>query len=298
MRWAAIDGVWAFEGASATFLQPGGNGAAEYGIALSGANLRSGSVRAAVTLEALDEANAGKILLGYEPSGPRYVSVGIGGGGHAYTLSEYEPSVGWLWRVSRGHVRNLEAGRTYETLCEVRGQRICLTVDGVRVIEHNLTRPLPGDQLGLFAWGRSKAEFAGVAACIQRPRAFIVMQFTEPYNFLYSEVIHPVAEEMGVEAYRMDDVYRPGIILQDIIQGIAESEVVIAEITPPNENVFYELGYAHAMSKPTIILAERNKQLPFDVSSYRCIFYDNTIEGKTRVEQALREHLTSILNGR
>jgi nucleoside 2-deoxyribosyltransferase len=98
-----------------------------------------------------------------------------------------------------------------------------------------------------------------------------------------------------LRVYRVDEVYRPGIILQDIITGIAESEVIVAEITPPNANVFYELGYAHALSKPTILLAERGKELPFDIKSYRCIFYDNTIRGKKEVELNLRRHLASIL---
>ena len=69
----------------------------------------------------------------------------------------------------------------------------------------------------------------------------------------------------------------------------------MAEITPPNQNVFYELSYAHALAKPTILLAERGKQLPFDISGYRVLFYDNTIGGKTQVEDGLKKHLTAIL---
>ncbi len=121
------------------------------------------------------------------------------------------------------------------------------------------------------------------------------MQFGEPYDSLYAEVIKPVSSEMGLEAYRADDVYKPGIILQDIIKGIVESEVIIAEITPQSPNVFYELGYAHALEKNTILLAEREHRLPFDVQSYRCIFYDNTIRGKREVEEYLRKHLSNIV---
>ena len=128
-----------------------------------------------------------------------------------------------------------------------------------------------------------------------RPQAFVIMQFGEPYDTLYTEVIKSVAEKMGLEVYRADSVYRPGIILQDIIGGIVEAEVVIAEITPPNPNVFYELGYAHAKEKTTILLAERGRELPFDIHGYRCIFYDNTIRGKNEVESELRKHLVNIL---
>jgi len=122
------------------------------------------------------------------------------------------------------------------------------------------------------------------------------MQFSEPYQQLYQEVIRPVAESFHLAAQHVGEVFGPGIILQDIVQGIVESEVIIAEITPANQNVFYELGYAHALGKPTILLAERGKQLPFDVSGYRVLIYDNTIAGKRQVEEGLKKHLTAILN--
>ena len=65
----------------------------------------------------------------------------------------------------------------------------------------------------------------------------------------------------------------------------AESEFVIAEITPVNANVYYELGFAHAINKPTILLADRAiDKLPFDVSPFRVLFYENTIGGKRLFE--------------
>jgi hypothetical protein len=121
------------------------------------------------------------------------------------------------------------------------------------------------------------------------------MQFSEPYKQLYEEVIKPVVEAFELRAYHVGEVFGPGIILNDIAQGIVEAEVVIAEITPANQNVFYELGYSHALNKPTILLAERGKQLPFDVSGYRVLFYDNTIAGKKQIEDGLRRHLEAIM---
>ena len=88
---------------------------------------------------------------------------------------------------------------------------------------------------------------------------------------------------------RVDQLTGPGIIFEDIKREIAEFKVVIAEITAPNQNVFYELGYAHALNKPTILLARRGRELPFDIRSYRVIFYDDTIGGKPEVERNLDE---------
>ena len=71
--------------------------------------------------------------------------------------------------------------------------------------------------------------------------------------------------------------------------------MVIADITPNNPNVFYEVGFAHGIEKPTILLSDRSREkLPFDISGFRLLFYDNTIGGKSVVEASLRKHLEAI----
>jgi hypothetical protein len=162
-------------------------------------------------------------------------------------------------------------------------------------MEHVLEQPVTSGQVGVFAWGERKVKFADAAISQLPGKVFVVMQFSEPYKQLYSEVIQPVANEFGLEAYHVGEVFGPGVILNDIVQGLVEAKVVIAEVTPSNQNVFYELGYAHALGKPTILLAERGKQLPFDITGYRCLFYENTIGGKKQVEDALRKHLAFIM---
>ena len=80
--------------------------------------------------------------------------------------------------------------------------------------------------------------------------------------------------------------------------SIQNSAVIIADITPDNPNVFYEIGYAHALKKPTILLCDKalRDRLPFDVSGFRTIFYDNSIGGKRRVEEKLEVYLQNINN--
>ena len=121
------------------------------------------------------------------------------------------------------------------------------------------------------------------------------MQFGQPFDDLYQEVINPGGRALGLDVIRIDEMAGPGIIFEDIKQQIAEAKIVIAEITAPNQNVFYELGYAHALNKPTILLAQRGKELPFDIRSYRFIFYDDSIGGKPALERNLQKHLEAIL---
>jgi nucleoside 2-deoxyribosyltransferase len=108
-------------------------------------------------------------------------------------------------------------------------------------------------------------------------------------------VINPGARALGLDVMRIDELARPGIIFEDMKRQIAEAKIVIAEITAPNQNVFYELGYAHALNKPTILLAQRGKELPLDIRSYRVIFYDDSIGGKPALERNLQKHLEAIL---
>jgi len=126
---------------------------------------------------------------------------------------------------------------------------------------------------------------------------FVVMQFTDEFNSLYQEVIKPTCEEFGYNVVRADDIYTTGSIIEDITRLLRECTIVIADVTPNNPNVFYEVGFAHGLGKPTILLSDRKRdRLPFDVSGFRTLFYDNTIGGKTAIEERLRKHLQAILS--
>lgn len=292
--WAFLRGRWESSNNKLHYLGPSPESIQfPHGLALASVRLRSGSI--SIKVELTGDA-AGRILFGFNPKTNRYFSAGIGGYDYEYVISEYLPNQGWVGRALGGFKENVTFGVPYHVKVRIEGQRISLFSNEIEVLGYTMAPPMIGDQVGLYAWGTEKVTFSDFSTTIQTPKAFVVMQFGDPFDALYSEVIKPVVEASGMEAYRADDVYQPGIILEDIITGIVESEVIIAEITPENANVFYELGYAHALKKPTILLSERTNKLPFDVSGYRCIFYTNTIKGKKFVEEDLRKHLQSILH--
>jgi hypothetical protein len=174
------------------------------------------------------------------------------------------------------------------------GSRVTASIDGVDMVVTNLPVTLPLGQTGLWCTGSGDILVADFRVEPERPKVFVVMQFSEPYNQLYQEVIKPVCEEFALEVIRADEVYGPGLIISDIEQNILQATIIIADVTPVNANVYYELGYAHALHKQTILIAARDTRLPFDISPFRTLFYDNTIAGKARVEQGLRRHLKAI----
>jgi hypothetical protein len=293
--WAPLLGGWDQNGSTATYLEPAAP-TVPAGLLIGPHDLTSGIAGVTISFpEGEDPAPQGRIVFGYDPATGAHYSIGIGGYEGLYVLDQFVPERGYLAIRTFGSQASLRRDVDYHCLMGVAGQTTFLVVDDVQVLEANLPQPLQSEQLGLIAWGQSPVVFEDFHTEGKPPDAFVVMQFGEPYDALYEEVIAPVCIETGFTPIRADDMYEPGrLILQDIIQAIEQATVVIAEITPANQNVFYELGYAHALGKPTVLLAARGERLPFDISGFRCIFYDDSIGGKSDVEEQLRKHLQNL----
>jgi hypothetical protein len=302
-KWAALSGSWQFRESSPKYeAHTEGSPQGAYGLAVCDERFRDGNIRTQVQFQpanALDgecaKEGSGGIVLGYQRETGGYLIAGLGAFDQAYAIWEFVPGMGWINRKGTGSIRNLHYGKSYQLEVSQKGQRISLVVDGVPVLEHLLPSPPPGNQLGLYAMSPFPVQFEHFAVERRQPNAFVAMQFGEPYDTIYRTVIKPKAVALGFEVTRIDEVNRPGIIFQDIQRKIEDAKVVIAEITAPNQNVYYEVGYAHALNKPTILLAQRGRDLPFDIRSYRVIFYDDSIGGKPLVEKTLREHLDAIM---
>jgi hypothetical protein len=107
----------------------------------------------------------------------------------------------------------------------------------------------------------------------ETPRAFVIMSFDSEFESIYTDLIVPPLEQAGYEVARADSDFSQQNILCDIVQGIAHADLVVAEITVPNPNVFYELGLAHALRMPTVLLTQSMDDVPFDLRSYRIMTY-------------------------
>jgi hypothetical protein len=300
--WAPIVGLWEADSDSGkvVYKGPQEQWTKPFGICVSATRFSEGKADITIKLPGStsleDEDASGRLLLGYKSPFDSYWIIGLNGYKSAYTLAYHEPSIGWRPVICLGDNKNLIPNHKYKVSVEINGSKAALDVNGVRVFDHVLERPISNSQIGLFAWGKGAIEFSDASVSRDQGTVFVVMQFSGPYQELYEQVIQPVAKDFGLRAYHAGEVFGPGVILEDIVRGIKEAKIIIAEISPTNQNVFYELGYAHALRKPSILLAEKGQSLPFDVSGYRCLFYENSIGGKRIVEDGLRQHLKAILN--
>jgi hypothetical protein len=102
---------------------------------------------------------------------------------------------------------------------------------------------------------------------------FVVMPFNKELERLYRDHIWSAVEAMGLSCLRADDIFSGGPVVRDIWSGICSSRVIVADCTGRNPNVFYEIGGAHTLGKPVVLITQKEEDVPFDLRHLRYITY-------------------------
>ncbi len=221
--------------------------------------------------------------------------VGINTYGNTYSIIRKDNE---QWKVlsASGTGTIVDANKPIPTKVVSSGSQLSFFIDGVLVADASCE--ILADQPEIQVSGYGQVKIQNIKFTTIKRKAFVVMQFTDEFNSLYKEVIKPTCEKFDLDVIRGDDLFTNGLIIEDINRLLRESAVIIADITPNNPNVFYEVGFSHALGKPTILLSDKKRdKLPFDVSGFRNLFYDNSIGGKSVVEDSLSRHLEQIFPG-
>jgi hypothetical protein len=109
----------------------------------------------------------------------------------------------------------------------------------------------------------------------QGDTCFVMMPFAEPIGSYYKSIYETAITKAGLRAIRADDeIFATGKIIDQVWDGITAAKVLVAELTGRNPNVFYELGLAHALNKPVVLVSSNQNDVPFDVKHLRVIYYD------------------------
>lgn len=84
--------------------------------------------------------------------------------------------------------------------------------------------------------------------------------------------------------------------MDQVWQGINAAKVLVAELTSRNPNVFYELGLAHALKKPVVLISAKEEDVPFDLQHIRVIYYDvnDPFWGSKLIEKVAENILSAI----
>ena len=121
----------------------------------------------------------------------------------------------------------------------------------------------------------------------QAKRVFVVMPFAKEFEDVYLLGIRDVAETSGFIVERADDIEHSDNILDVICAKINAADAIIGDTTGANPNVFYEIGYAHALKCPTILIARKGSDLPFDLQGKNHIMYETIVELRERLKKRL-----------
>jgi hypothetical protein len=131
--------------------------------------------------------------------------------------------------------------------------------------------------------GRDESQRPGTISAVPVPKVavekgttcFVMQPFGGPLGSYYELIFKPAIEQAGMTAVRADDdIFATGKIMDQVWRGIRQAKVLVAELTSKNPNVFYELGLAHALEKPVVLVSSNQEDVPFDLRHIRAIFYD------------------------
>ncbi|MCA1607542.1 MAG: hypothetical protein LC775_19230, partial [Acidobacteria bacterium] len=115
---------------------------------------------------------------------------------------------------------------------------------------------------------------------------------------VHKHVICATLEPMGYSVTRGDSIEQSGQITSQVIDKLLNVDLVIADLTDQNANVFYELAVRHAVRKPFIQIMTDGQKLPFDIQSLRTIFFNHTdLDSVYEAKQMLAAMAKSLEEG-
>lgn len=112
-------------------------------------------------------------------------------------------------------------------------------------------------------------------------------------------IIASSVEQLGYTIIRADKISEPGIITTQIIEHIVDAELVVADLTDKNPNVFYELAIRHAIRKPLVQLIKKGEVIPFDVAATRIIQFDlHSLDSVAAAKEEITSQVKSLESGK
>lgn len=235
--------------------------------------------------------------------GSRYYAFGIGGWGYEWSAffrhtsdADYSP-----WHVGGRH--GDERSRTrfeYDMSFRVVGSVIDCRINDTRVFQGTIPAMAhyQNGQVGLYAYEDTPVTFSDVELYLAPLNVFIVSPINKEFDRSVYQEVEASLEKLKIGAHsvkcrRADQLSRSEPFIRTIVEEMKSANVTVvllpgANDEPPNrnENVFYELGMAHALGLPTIIYAESHLRAPADLRHL------NIITSKDKLVDAVREVLS------
>lgn len=169
-----------------------------------------------------------------------------------------------------------------------------LLVEGeiIRALEAeatNVSQELYREAITLIESGQYRELRAKLTEAIKGSYSFFVCPLeNDEVSHNYKFVIKPAVRQFQFEIQKADEISHTGTITDAILAAIARSRFLVADLTDAKPNCYYEVGYAHALGKPVIILAKEGTTRHFDISTYKWNFWIDYKDLKPKFERELR----------
>lgn len=136
----------------------------------------------------------------------------------------------------------------------------------------------------------AKSAVALAERIVTTPSVFVIMSFAErgQYRDLY-KAIKRVCDKYEYTARRVDESNLFKRIVPEIMRQLRQSAYIIADVTEPKPNVFYELGIAEGLRKEIILVAKAGTVLPFDINDFPVIFWDSFSDFEEELEKRVSQ---------
>ncbi|OQX90664.1 MAG: hypothetical protein B6D58_09760 [candidate division Zixibacteria bacterium 4484_95] len=131
-----------------------------------------------------------------------------------------------------------------------------------------------------YSWGTivqtfiRKAEEEGLPDKFE-DLVFVLMPFSFEMKDIYWYGIRGSIEKLGLKCARADEIENNSDIIKEIFDHIKRAKFIVAEVSEKNPNIFYEVGYCHALGINPILVARKGTEIPFDLKTQSHIFYES-----------------------
>jgi len=91
------------------------------------------------------------------------------------------------------------------------------------------------------------------------------------------ETIQRTLQETGVSSVQIGEIFQPGAQwINAVTDAIQQADFIVADVSGEDQNVLYELGFAHALRKPTLLMLSTDsvEKMPSDLAGYQMATYD------------------------
>jgi nucleoside 2-deoxyribosyltransferase len=141
-----------------------------------------------------------------------------------------------------------------------------------------------------------KPIFGRVVGDYKPAQVFVLMPFNAELSELHTQHFKRLAKQLGVTIKRADELYSLNeSFMTKVWRAISFADLIIADCTQKNPNVFYEIGMAHVLGKPVVFITRSDDDIPSDIKHLDYIAYKYDSEGVdsllAKLERIIREKL-------